>query len=103
PMGSMTGAPKFSAMKLIDRYERMARGLYSGSVGYITPEMDFDFNVVIRSFLYNQQSGYLSYSVGSAITDACDASNEYDECLLKANALRGVFNKRVEKHGSVAG
>ena len=103
PMGSMTGAPKFSAMKLIDRYERMARGLYSGSVGYITPEMDFDFNVVIRSFLYNQQSGYLSYSVGSAITDACDASKEYDECLLKANALRGVFNKKEVKHGSFTG
>ncbi|MGM0375600.1 MAG: chorismate-binding protein [Bacteroidota bacterium] len=103
PMGSMTGAPKFSAMKLIDRYERMARELYSGSVGYITPEMDFDFNVVIRSFLYNQHSGYLSYTVGSAITDACDASSEYDECLLKANALRGVFNKNKVKYGSVAG
>jgi len=103
PMGSMTGAPKFSAMKLIDRYERMARGLYSGAVGYITPELDFDFNVVIRSFLYNQSSGYLSYNVGSAITDACDASAEYDECLLKANALRGVFNKNSMKHGSFAG
>ncbi|MFO8001531.1 MAG: anthranilate synthase component I family protein [Marinilabilia sp.] len=103
PMGSMTGAPKYSAMQLIDRYEKTARGLYSGSVGYVTPEMDFDFNVVIRSFLYNQRSGYLSYTVGSAITDACDPSAEYDECILKAQALRSVFNKKGVKYGSFAG
>ncbi|MGQ1891188.1 chorismate-binding protein [Thermophagus sp. OGC60D27] len=91
PMGSMTGAPKIKAMELIDRYEKSARGLYSGSVGYITPELDFDFNVVIRSFLYNQMDRYLSYSVGSAITAACDAEDEYEECWLKAKTLRKLF------------
>jgi para-aminobenzoate synthetase component 1 len=94
PMGSMTGAPKISAMQIIDKYEKNSRGLYSGAVGYITPELDYDFNVVIRSFLYNQERGYLSYTVGSAITDACDASLEYEECLLKAGALRSVFSKK---------
>jgi para-aminobenzoate synthetase component 1 len=100
PMGSMTGAPKISAMQLIDRYEKTSRGLYAGAVGYITPELDFDFNVVIRSFLYNQKSGYLSYTVGSAITDACDASREYDECLLKAETLRNVFSKKEFNYDS---
>ena len=102
PMGSMTGAPKISAMELIEKYEKSARGLYSGAVGYITPELDFDFNVVIRSFLYNQASQYLSYSVGSAITDVCNASMEYEECLLKAENLRNVFNKKTQ-YGSFAG
>jgi len=98
PMGSMTGAPKISAMQLIDRYEKTARGLYSGAVGYITPELDFDFNVSIRSFLYNQKSRYLSYTVGSAITEACNASDEYDECLLKANSLRKVFQNKTARY-----
>lgn len=102
PMGSMTGAPKISAMELIGKYEKSARGLYSGAVGYITPELDYDFNVVIRSFLYNQASQYLSYSVGSAITDICNASLEYEECLLKAEKLRSVFYKNMQ-YGSFAG
>ena len=102
PMGSMTGAPKISAMALIERYEKSARGVYSGAVGYITPELDFDFSVVIRSFLYNQASHYLGYSVGSAITDVCNASQEYDECLLKAENLRNVFNKKSQ-YGSFTG
>ena len=58
-MGSMTGAPKISAMQLIEKYERSRRGVYSGAVGYVTPEGDFDFNVVIRSILYNQKSNVL--------------------------------------------
>ncbi|SFF04939.1 para-aminobenzoate synthetase component 1 [Thermophagus xiamenensis] len=92
PMGSMTGAPKIKALHLIDKYEKSARGLYSGTVGYITPELDFDFNVVIRSFLYNQLNGYLSFPVGSAITDACNAHDEYQECLLKAGAINNIFS-----------
>ncbi len=96
PMGSMTGAPKIRAMELIEKYEKTSRSLYSGAVGYVTPELDYDFNVVIRSFLYNQNSGYLSYTVGSAITDVCCPSDEYSECLLKAERLRSVFNKSVE-------
>jgi para-aminobenzoate synthetase component 1 len=99
PMGSMTGAPKIRALQLIDRYEKSARGLYSGTVGYITPELDFDFNVVIRSFLYNRANQYLSYSVGSAITDSCIPAEEYNECLLKAEALKTIFNKKKLQYG----
>lgn len=91
PMGSMTGAPKVSAMKLIEQYESTKRGLYSGAVGYINPEGDFDFNVVIRSILYNAENKYLSFMVGSAITDKADAEKEYEECLLKAKAMFEVL------------
>ena len=87
PMGSMTGAPKVSAMRLIERYERTRRGLYSGTVGYITPKGNFDFNVVIRSVLYNALNGYVSVQAGSAITYGCDAEAEYAECQLKAKAM----------------
>ena len=93
PMGSMTGAPKVSAMKLIEKFESTKRGLYSGAVGYINPEGDFDFNVVIRSILYNQENKYLSFMVGSAITHKADAEKEYDECLLKATAMFEVLEK----------
>lgn len=88
PMGSMTGAPKISAMKIIEEEEETKRGLYSGAVGYFTPEGDFDFNVVIRSILYNASSEYASFSVGSAITSLSEIEKEYEECLLKAKALR---------------
>lgn len=88
PMGSMTGAPKISAMKLIDRLEDSKRGLYSGAIGYFTPSMDFDFNVVIRSILYNASKSYISFSVGSAITSKSIPESEYEECLVKAQALR---------------
>lgn len=84
PMGSMTGAPKIMAMQLIERYELTRRGLYSGAVGYITPDGNFDFNVVIRSLLYNAANVYLSLQVGGAITYLSDAQSEYEECLLKA-------------------
>lgn len=91
PMGSMTGAPKISAMQLIEKYEMSKRGLYSGAVGYVTPDGDFDFNVVIRSVLYNQKKSCLSYMVGGAITNQSDPQKEYDECLLKASAIMKVF------------
>jgi len=91
PMGSMTGAPKISAMKIIENLEETKRGLYSGAVGYFTPNGDFDFNVVIRSILYNQQNRYLSFSVGSAITSLSDPEMEYAECLLKAKAMFEVL------------
>lgn len=87
PMGSMTGAPKISAMQLIEKYEQTKRGLYSGAVGYITPKGNFDFNVVIRSILYNETKKYVSIQTGSAITMDCDAEKEYEECLLKAKAM----------------
>lgn len=88
PMGSMTGAPKVRAMKLIENYERSKRGLFSGALGYITPQSDFDFNVVIRSLLYNQKKKYLSYTVGGAITSKSVPEKEYEECILKASAIR---------------
>ena len=91
PMGSMTGAPKISAMKIIEELEETKRGLYSGAVGYFTPTGDFDFNVVIRSILYNAKKQYLSFSVGSAITSQAIPENEYAECLLKANAMFEVL------------
>ncbi len=91
PMGSMTGAPKISAMKIIEQLEETKRGLYSGTVGYITPDNDFDFNVVIRSILYNETNKYVSYSVGGAITAKSIPLNEYEECLVKAKAMRTVL------------
>ena len=91
PMGSMTGAPKISAMTIIEDLEETKRGLYSGSVGYFTPEGDFDFNVVIRSILYNASRSYISCSVGSAITAKSNPLKEYEECLVKAKAMREVL------------
>ena len=96
PMGSMTGAPKLSAMKIIEEIEATKRGLYSGSVGYFKPDGDFDFNVVIRSILYNANNKYVSFSVGSAITAKSNPQAEFEECLLKAKAMRQVLeNQRV--------
>jgi len=92
PMGSMTGAPKIRAMELIEKYENIKRGLFSGAVGYFSPDKDFDFNVVIRSVLYNSTRQYLSYIVGSAITAKSDPEKEYEECLIKAKAINQVFN-----------
>ena len=91
PMGSMTGAPKITAMKIIEELEETKRGLYSGAVGYFTPTHDFDFNVVIRSILYNATEKYVSFSVGSAITAQSIAELEYEECLLKAKAMFEVL------------
>lgn len=91
PMGSMTGAPKISAMKIIEDLEETKRGLYSGAVGYFSPTGDFDFNVVIRSILFNAAKKYVSYSVGGAITAKSDPLKEYEECLVKAKAMREVL------------
>lgn len=92
PMGSMTGAPKCSAMEIAESYESTKRGLYSGAIGYITPENDFDFNVVIRTLLYNSEKKYLSYMVGSALTSLANPEQEYEECLIKGKALQYVVN-----------
>ncbi|BCY29022.1 aminodeoxychorismate synthase component I [Flavobacterium okayamense] len=97
PMGSMTGAPKISAMKIIEELEETKRGLYSGAVGYFTPNGDFDFNVVIRSILYNAENQYVSFSVGSAITYKSIPENEYEECLVKAKAMFEVLESKSGK------
>lgn len=88
PMGSMTGAPKISAMQIIENLEETKRGIYSGAIGYFTPNNDFDFNVVIRTILYDKIKKYVSYSVGGAITAKSIPEKEYEECLLKAKAMR---------------
>ncbi len=93
PMGSMTGAPKVSAMQLMEKYERTKRGVYSGAVGYFSPNGDFDFNVIIRTILYNASNKYLSFQVGSAITHSADAEQEYEECLLKAKAILQILGQ----------
>lgn len=91
PMGSMTGAPKIKATELIEKYEKTKRGLYSGSIGYISPNGDFDFNVVIRTLFYDTLSKYASFQVGGAITYDSDPKSEWEECLLKAKAIRSLF------------
>jgi para-aminobenzoate synthetase component 1 len=91
PMGSMTGAPKIRVMELIDQYEPTGRGLFSGSVGYIDAQGNFDFNVIIRSILYNTSTKNLSYYAGSGVTFYSDAEKEWEECLLKAEAIRQVL------------
>lgn len=93
PMGSMTGAPKVSAMKIIEELEETKRGVYSGAVGYFSPTNDFDFNVIIRSILYNDSNKYVSFSVGSAITSKSDPNLEYDECIIKAKAMNLALNQ----------
>lgn len=92
PMGSMTGAPKNRALEIIDKYEDFNRGIYSGSVGYIDPNGDFDFNVVIRSLIYDENEKYLSCAVGSAITIQSDAEKEYEECMVKINKILQVLS-----------
>jgi para-aminobenzoate synthetase component 1 len=92
PMGSMTGAPKVKVMQLIERYEHARRGLFSGTVGYISPAGDFDFNVIIRSLFYNAENRYLSYQTGGAITYDSVPELEWEEMRLKAWALERVFS-----------
>ena len=91
PMGSMTGAPKKRVMELIEQYEPSPRGIFSGTVGYIDEQGNFDFNVIIRSLMYNAQTGYLSFRAGSGITFYSDPEKEWEECLLKAEAIRNVL------------
>jgi len=95
PMGSMTGAPKRKVIELIEKYERTRRGIFSGALGYVNPEGDMDFNVVIRSILYNETNEYLSYQVGSGITFYSDPKSEYEECLLKASAIKKVLSDQA--------
>ncbi|WP_276501065.1 anthranilate synthase component I family protein [Terrimonas pollutisoli] len=94
PMGSMTGAPKKKVIELIELYEKTKRGIFSGAVGYIKPSGDFDFNVVIRSIMYNQLDNYLSFQTGSGITFYSDPEKEWEECLLKASAIKEIFHTK---------
>ena len=94
PMGSMTGAPKLKSMELIEKYENFKRGFYSGSIGYVTPESDFDFNVIIRSIVYNAKTKYLSIGVGGAITINSVAEKEYEECLVKIQPILDIIDDK---------
>ena len=91
PMGSMTGAPKVSAMKIIENLEETKRGLYSGTVGYFTPNGDFDFNVVIRSVLCDDKQQIINYNAGGAITIDSEPENEWLEVQLKTKAICEVI------------
>ncbi len=91
-MGSMTGAPKVSAMQFIDDIEEVARGPFSGTVGYMDPEDNFDFNVLIRSIFYNSHTEEIFMEAGSAITSYADAATEYDECLLKITPMITILS-----------
>jgi para-aminobenzoate synthetase component I len=93
PMGSMTGAPKLNAMKYIDELEDFSRGIYAGSIGYIQPNGDFDFNVLIRSLIYNEKEKYLSCAVGGAITILSDPNKEYSECQTKIGKILNAFHE----------
>jgi para-aminobenzoate synthetase component 1 len=88
----MTGAPKFKVMQLIETYEQARRELFSGTIGYVTPQGDMDFNVVIRSLFYNATTHYLSYHTGGAITFDSDPQKEWEEMRLKAWALERLFS-----------
>jgi len=92
PMGSMTGAPKISAVQHMEKLEVLDRGIYSGTFGVIEPNGNFDFNVIIRSAVYNKEKKQTTIKVGSAITHASNAEAEYDECLLKAASTLSIFN-----------
>ncbi|MNI40947.1 Aminodeoxychorismate synthase component 1 [compost metagenome] len=97
PAGSMTGAPKIAAMRICDQIEDSKRGVYAGSIGYFdTLHDEFDFNVVIRSILYNQQEHYLSFHTGGAVTNQALAEQEYQECLLKASAILHALNTSLK-------
>ena len=96
PMGSMTGAPKVKAMQLIEEFEHTKRGIYSGAVGYFSPNGDFDFNVIIRTLLYSEINNYLSLMAGSAITNLSIPEKEYEECLLKANSFFELIGKSTD-------
>ena len=90
PMGSMTGAPKISVMQHTNHLEGFARGIYSGTVGYVWKQ-NMDFNVVIRALQYDSQAKTLAYAVGGAITYDSVAEQEYQECLDKASAVLSIF------------
>lgn len=92
PMGSMTGAPKIRVLELIHQYEKTKRGIFSGALGYIAPDGDFDFNVVIRSLMYNESTKHLSYQAGSGITIYSNAEQEWEECIVKAKAITEILS-----------
>ncbi len=97
PPASMTGAPKIKAVELIKKYEFSKRGIYSGCLGYIDENGDFDFCVVIRTIIYNERKRSISFHVGSAITASSNPEEEWNECMLKADSLLIALNTNINQ------
>lgn len=96
PMASMTGAPKQSAMNLIGETEQFERNFYSGTLGFIQANGNFDLPVVIRTLFYNEITKELTFSVGGAITYLSKPEEELEECLLKAQTMIKAVNADLE-------
>ncbi len=88
PCASITGAPKVNTMAIINSLEPSPRNIYTGSIGFMSPNGDAQFNVAIRTALIDKKKRCLEYGIGGGIVWDSDAKREYDECLLKAKAIR---------------
>ena len=91
PGGTITGCPKVRCMEIIDELEKVARGIYTGSIGYLSYSGDMDLNIVIRTFAIKDGKAYLS--VGGGIVADSDPEREYYETLYKAEALIKALEK----------
>ncbi len=87
PCGSITGAPKISTMNIITELEKTPRKIYTGSIGYISPNRKAQFNVAIRTALIDRENKTAEYGVGGGIVWDSTNEDEYDEALLKAQVL----------------
>ncbi len=92
PCGSVTGAPKIRAMEIIAELETSPRGLYTGAIGYVTPERDMTLSVPIRTISLNEGAGRATMGIGSGVVADSRPTDEYDECLLKAQFLRDALS-----------
>ena len=87
PSGSVTGAPKHSSMRIIRDLETAPRGIYTGAIGYVTPDREAHFNVAIRTVTIDKRSGQAEFGTGSGVVWDSSDRDEYAECLLKASIL----------------
>ncbi len=87
PCGSVTGAPKIRTMEIIAELEKTPRQIYTGSVGFISPEKKAVLNVAIRTIVIDEKTNQADIGIGSGVTIDSDPEAEYEECLLKARFL----------------